>query len=136
MGASRRPQEDDDWMGGLGVGVLALTAVGGVTWVRASHNGSPAPVDARLTLFTQGFDCSNGGATCNLPNALYAVHADTGAVRWEALAPANTYFVGSTPLVADGVVYAYTYTSPVTYSPRQQAGASQATYAPTGCVRA
>lgn len=96
------------------IAVLALTTVGGVVWARAGSGNSPAaPLDANVSIFTQGFDCSGGEGTCNLPNALYAVRAGAGSVRWEAVAPKATYYVGSGPVVGNGVVYTYFYTSPV-----------------------
>jgi outer membrane protein assembly factor BamB len=93
------------------IAVLVLTAGGGVAWVRAG-SGSPAPVDDNLTLFTQGLDCSRVTGDCGLPNALYAVRADNGSVRWEVVETKPAYFVGSAPLFDDGVVYTYTYTGP------------------------
>ncbi|HEX6122932.1 MAG TPA: PQQ-binding-like beta-propeller repeat protein, partial [Ktedonobacterales bacterium] len=91
--------------------VLVLTAVGGVAWVRAGR-GSPAPVDASLTLFTQGRDCSRVTGDCAQTNALYAVRAKSGSVRWEVVEPEPAYFIGSAPLFHDGVVYAYTSAGP------------------------
>lgn len=93
------------------IAALVVTAVGGVAWVAARH-GPSAPVSANLTLFTQSLDCSHVSGTCGLPNALYAVRADTGAVRWEVVEQPPAYFVGSTPLFDNGVVYAYIYPGP------------------------
>ena len=92
------------------IAVLVLSAVGGVAWVRAG-SWSPAPVDANLTLFSQGVDCSSWvTGDCALPNTLYAVRAGSGSVRWKVVEPKPAYFIGSAPLFQGGVVYAYTYT--------------------------
>lgn len=89
--------------------VTAVGGVGGVAWVGARHNGSPAPVSANLTVFTQSVDCSHVSGSCGLPNALSAVRADTGAVRWEVVEQSPAYIVSAGPLLHDGIVYAYIY---------------------------
>ena len=93
------------------IAALVAVTVGGVAWSVASSHPS-APVSANLTLFSQSYDCSHVTGTCALPNALYAVRADTGAVRWEVVEQPPAYFVGSTPLFDNGVVYAYIYPGP------------------------
>lgn len=87
---------------------LAVSVIGGAAWLRAEQS-STAPVNANLTIFTLGLDCSRVSRDCGLPNALYALRADTGATRWEAVEPKPTYFDGATPLLHDGIVYAFTY---------------------------
>lgn len=94
---------------------LVLTTVAGVAWARIGahiESGAPAPVDANLTIFAQGLDCSRDTGDCGLPNALYAVRADAGSVRWETVQSKPAYIVGSSPLFHDGIVYTYIYPGP------------------------
>jgi outer membrane protein assembly factor BamB len=94
------------------IAVLVLTAGGGVVWARAgSGSNAPAPVDANLTLFTKGYDCSSNGTSCDGANALYAVRARDGSARWKALAPRGVSFdspQNASLLFDNGVIYAYT----------------------------
>jgi hypothetical protein len=90
---------------------LVLTTVAGVAWTRM-ESGTPAPVAANLTIFAQGVDCSRDTGDCGLPNALYAVRAGAGSVRWEVVKTKPAFFTNSAPLFHDGVVYTYTYSGP------------------------
>jgi outer membrane protein assembly factor BamB len=93
------------------IATLIVTTAGGVIGLGLSR-AKPAPVDSGLTIFTQSSDCSNAPNNCDLPNALFAVRASDGSVRWKVVESAPNYFVGSTPLFRDGIVYAYIYTGP------------------------
>jgi outer membrane protein assembly factor BamB len=99
------------------IAVLVVTTVGGgvawgVAWARAGgESNRPAPVDADLTLFTLGADCSSGATTCDGANALYALRARDGSARWRALLPKGASFdaLEIEPILFDnGVIYAYT----------------------------
>lgn len=92
------------------IAVLALTSVGGVAWAGArSWIPAPAPVDANLTLFTEGSNCSGDTVDCFDLNALYALNAVNGSVRWKVVEPKPAHFNYSSPLFHDGAVYAYTF---------------------------